>query len=464
MAAAVFDAYLVHRQVDLIFRNVRLGQAITVTNSLFISFVAYGQVASLPLVSWLTAAIVVAGLRIAQATRYHRRSPQMQLAEAAGWMEKSRIGVFASGLVWSLGALFLMHGAHTEFKLFMAFVMAGMTAGSVPILGIDRLSFRAFAWPIILAIAWSSHGLESLQMALTAMCLVYLVAVTRSADHFSDALLESFRLEHEKDGLLAALQSAKQRVDISDHAKTEFLANISHELRTPMNGILGMSELLRHETTSNEQLEMLDSIHDSAEHSLRLVNNMLELSALEAGHVGVTLTPFSPEDMAESLYEEYAPAARRKLLELTVNLAQPLPELVIADLVKTNRILGHLIGNAIKFTQQGRIDISISAPETHDSLSFTIRDSGPGISPERLAELSGGLFVQGNGSSIRRHGGSQGIGIPIVRKLVDLLDGSLEITSTPGEGSSFRFCLPVTPVENYGDDAGFVCQGDVKSA
>lgn len=135
--------------------------------------------------------------------------------------------------------------------------MAGMTAGAIPVLAADRKIYRAYAFPVVLAVAFGSLGNDTLHMAFTAMSLLFLVTIARSADLFHDTLHDTFRLEHEKDGLLDNLQQARQAAELSNRAKTEFLANISHELRTPMNGIIGLSELLHHETLTPDQRSLL---------------------------------------------------------------------------------------------------------------------------------------------------------------------------------------------------------------
>jgi signal transduction histidine kinase len=277
------------------------------------------------------------------------------------------------------------------------------------------------------------------------MTLLFLLISTRSADYFYNTLQETLRLEHEKDGLVGKLEQAREIAEQSNRAKTEFLANISHELRTPLNGIVGLGELLSLEDLSPDQQELLTPLRHSADDLMRIITNLIELSALEAGHITATPSVFLSSELLDVLLASHRKAASAKGLALSSEIDPALPKVMVGDIERLRQIFGHLIGNAIKFTDHGSVIVSAkvtdSAPE-HISVRFCINDTGPGIPATKL-QLLGGLLIQADGSSVRRHGGI-GVGLPIARKLIEILGGQLEISSEVGVGSRFCFTLPFT--------------------
>jgi signal transduction histidine kinase len=298
--------------------------------------------------------------------------------------------------------------------------------------------------PIILAVAIGSLGTDPLHIAFSVMCILFLMMTTRSADYFHQSLQDTFRLEHEKDRLVDDLQIAKSIAETSNRAKTEFLANVSHELRTPMNGIMGMADLLDMEELTEDQRSYLLPLRSSAQDLMHLINQMIKLSALESGQEKLTLQPFAVADFLEGLLGKVSGDAKAKGLLLHLESDPAISEVLVGDLEHLRQTLVNLVGNAVKFTDQGQVSVVASIAEQSAEqvkLKFSISDSGPGISPDKIQQLLSGLFVQADGSVVRRHGGT-GIGLPIARKLIELLGGQLEITSQLGVGSIFSFTLP----------------------
>lgn len=436
------DPYVLARRVDLLYRNLLLGQSVSILNACLLTWIARQQIAMPFLYVWCAIAVGVAMVRSVQALSYRRKLAAGEAIDAIRWRQMALLGAIASGLIWACGGLLIMLPGHTEIQLFTGFVMAGMIAGAVPILAADRTIFHCYAVPIALAVAIGAFGDSPLKIAFSIMALIFLVAVARSSNLFHSTLNETFRLEHEKDALLAKLEAARQQAVRSDRAKTEFLANISHELRTPMNGIIGFSGLLT-DGANAEQRELLGHLNESAHTLMHQIERLIELSALEAGHVQSRPVPFMLHDLLTNLIEP----ARRKINArgLQAEVAEPddLPQLVIGDLEHLRQIFEHLIDNAIKFTDHGHIRLAARLVEQTAEqvrIEFSVADTGHGIAPEML-KLIDGLLVQADGSSVRNHGGI-GVGLAIVRRLVALMGGVLHIDSQPGVGSTFRFTLP----------------------
>ncbi len=437
------DPATLGRRVELLYRNTLLGQVVSAINASALAWVALTLVDQPLVYLWWLAALAIAAIRITQGRAYKAASQQSRLADAPIWHGHALRGATASGIVWASGALLLMFQGDTHLQLFTGFVTAGMAAGAVPVLAADRKVYRAYAFPIVLAVAVGSLGSGPLHFAFTAMSLLFLATLSRSADLFSHTLHDAIRLEHEKGDLIDNLKQAREVAELSNRAKTEFLANISHELRTPMNGIIGLAELLHHESLTADQRSLLDPLRASADDLMRQIDHLIQLSALEAGHVSSRPAAFAVADLLEGMLSAQRNAAQAKGLVLHQQADPELPPVLIGDLDHLRQIFAHLVDNAVKFTEQGRIDITARPTAGSDArtwIEFCVADTGPGIAPDILPFLSG-LLVQGDGSSVRRHGGI-GVGLAIARKLIEIMGGRLHIDSQPGRGSQFRFAVP----------------------
>ena len=254
--------------------------------------------------------------------------------------------------------------------------------------------------------------------------------------------------------------------EASSRAKSEFLSVMSHELRTPMNGIIGFANLLRDSDLTEVQSDQLDRIDSCAEGLREIIDDILDYSKIESGRLDISSEPLSVRDLVESVLEVHAWPAVANGDELICQFADDVPRWILSDGSRIQQILSNLVGNAIKFTQGGKVEVSVSRahmPEIADNpdmvgLRFEISDTGEGFDPARKDEMFL-PFIQGDSSDRRRHGGT-GIGLAIVNRLVSLLGGSVEATSTAGNGATFSFsmlanlCEPLDEPPRFPDMTG----------
>lgn len=249
----------------------------------------------------------------------------------------------------------------------------------------------------------------------------------------------------EKDELLELLEKSREKAELANRTKSEFLANMSHEVRTPLNGVVGMLQLLEMTNPTKEQSDYIRTAMQSANRLTRLISDILDISKIEAGKMQLVETEFDVAEIEESIREMFTLEARKKGVQLRFSHDRKLPMKFVGDEARLRQILFNLVGNALKFTDAGdvRVDISL-LPVSRGSLHrllLSVSDSGIGISDENLREIFE-PFVQVEGSYTRRFQGA-GLGLSIVRKLVSLLDGTIAIDSTEGEGTSVYISLPV---------------------
>ena len=235
--------------------------------------------------------------------------------------------------------------------------------------------------------------------------------------------------------VLVLLQEEKDKAERASRIKTEFLANMSHEIRTPMHSILGMVELLKETKIDGEQQEFLNIAGTAGENLLEIINDVLEISKIEAGHLEIERYEFLLHEMVERVVSVFGIDAGRKGLQLVTHIEDDVPDKVSGDATRIRQVLNNLISNAVKFTSEGTILVALSFED--GKLYFSVKDEGIGISADKL-EYIFRSFTQADSSTSRKYGGT-GLGLPISRKLVEMMGGEIFVCSQEGEGTTFRF-------------------------
>ncbi len=238
-----------------------------------------------------------------------------------------------------------------------------------------------------------------------------------------------------------ALREARHKADAANLAKSEFLATMSHEIRTPLAAVLGMADLLMRSPLTGEQQRHLRILTNAGEALLELISDILDLSRIEAGKLPLDATPFSPADLIREISEVMSMPCRKKGLELRSRIHNNLPAMVLGDRVRVRQIIVNLVGNAVKFTEKGHIEISLRPGEEPHELECSVSDTGVGIPLDKQLVIFD-RFTQADTSTTRQFGGS-GLGLAICRSLSEQMGGRIWLESIPGEGSTFHVALPL---------------------
>lgn len=284
------------------------------------------------------------------------------------------------------------------------------------------------------------------KQAEAALLHAYDVLETRVAQRTAELQESNAQLHREiaeRTQIAADLRRAKEAAEVANRVKGEFLMTISHELRTPMNGICGMTGLLLETALDEEQREYAELVRTSSDHLLALINDILDFATISAGTCALTIVDFAPRIVLDDVLAAHAEAVRTKGLLLEMTIHEAVPPCVASDPGRLRQVLMILVGNAVKFTVQGTIGVAVTrvateAPEA--VLHFAITDTGIGIPPEAYGKLFQ-VFSQVDGSTTRQYGGT-GLGLAIAKRLVNVMQGEIGVESTLGHGSTFWFTIP----------------------
>ncbi len=354
-----------------------------------------------------------------------------------------------------------------EIAVFVA--EADHVLGAMPASATDRDALRAL-WPRLDALDKPLRGLSQgawrqmtaqaeqrnqsvrlqnqLGLGLTVFLSVLTLAFAGLALHHLNQLRER-RLVLEE--LTAKLRQARRDAEAASEAKSMFLANMSHEIRTPFHGLMGMLSLLRETGLTPRQIDHLRTATESADHLLAILNDILDMSQLEAGRMTLSPAPVAVRGLLRDVAALMRPQANATALALHLDADPGVPERVVADATRVRQILFNLLSNAIKFSEHGAVVLDVRVRGAEGSaaqLEFVVTDTGVGMDAATQARLFR-RFVQGDGSRSRRHGGT-GLGLEISRNLARLMGGDIGVRSKPGEGSAFTFSMPLPSLPAIG--------------
>ena len=263
------------------------------------------------------------------------------------------------------------------------------------------------------------------------------------ADSFNQMLARIDDREARLRDAISDLEIARDQAEQAARTKSAFLANMSHEIRTPMHGVVGMTALLKRTQLDDQQQHYFNTIEKSAQSLLMIIDDILDFTKIEAGKLEIKNSEYSVRDASAAIAEFFAEPARRKNLEFIIDIDDGVPATLIGDSGRVRQVLINLIGNAIKFTDQGKVALKISVigDDYHETIRFSVTDTGIGLSKDEAPSIFEEFF-QADSTSTRQFGGT-GLGLAISKQLVTLMAGRIAFESTPGVGSTFWFDLPL---------------------
>ena len=346
------------------------------------------------------------------------------------------LSALSGGAIGVLAPMRITGRVYVTLMLAPACVQLLSGGGAQPVLGVLGLVF----WIVMLV---GHHNNHSLTVRSINLGRENLSLVRRLKEHADEVGEMNHSLEQRVAERTAELRELAIQAQAANRAKSEFLATISHEIRTPLNGVLGMVQILERGTLDDLQRGRVSVIRSSAQMLLGILNDVLDISKIEAGALNLSSAPFELAPFAESLRRLYEPLAHEKGLGFTLSLTDPAALPRIGDEVRLRQIMSNLISNALKFTEEGQIRVEIAT--RGDQVVMSVRDTGIGISPQDQPHVFD-KFVQADASHSRRSGGT-GLGLSICRDLAVLMQGEIDLVSAPGVGSTFTLSLPLPLAE-----------------
>jgi len=342
--------------------------------------------------------------------------------------------VFGGAWGCMTGFCYIVYGFSNWNSVLLTFSLLGITAGGLVSFTPRMLYLQWHVLPMLLPCIAADLYLGGNQGYVLAFIMtVHMVFFVIQGEHLNRAYWKALNDRRQ-------LVLATQMAEAANRAKSSFLANMSHELRTPMNGIIGTTELALDTDLSPEQRELLGTARNSAESLLRLLDDVLDFSKMEAEKVDLQQVPFDLHKLVRETIKVLAPEAARKRLALTHSIAARVPDRVTGDPGRLRQVLLNVVGNAIKFTPAGSVEIRLGVETIgaeNVSLQFAVRDTGIGIARDQQGSIFQ-AFSQADGSMTRPYGGT-GLGLTISARLVELMGGAIWLESEPGKGSTFYF-------------------------
>ena len=426
--------------LSMVLLHTRVATLVATGFAVLMAVYAHGAIASRFVVGWVAVKIMVAAVRIVLAEFYTRRN-----GRPVAWRHITHAMLAVDGLVWGVAGFALMTQAEPVAALIAA-SLAGVSCVATFGLQLSLVATAAYVAPILVPTAAGLLGRGDEfgrfgGIGLLMLLGLQLVTARSAQRRFRAGIalrLQAEALAGEKD---AALRLAQRQAAV----KTQFLANISHELRTPLHGILGLARLLHVELREAGQARRVELIETSGTHLLRLINDLLDVSRIETGHFTIRREPFDLGAQVLAVADVYAVRAADKGLGFRIANRVQADAWVMGDAARLRQVLHNLLGNAIKFTRHGRIELQVSRGDAPDALRFEVRDTGGGIPDAQLAQIFQ-PFNQGEANGDASASGA-GLGLTIALEIAQAMGGDIRVQSEPGVGSTFVFTAQLPAVE-----------------
>lgn len=378
-----------------------------------------------------------------------RRTGNIQLT---GWLFVIALGCNIAITALISGSLYSPILIYVMLLPLMAIFLMGQRAGIVTTTVIAVILFASYFWHDYL-LAWKLPDPDNVLLVIVTLYMFAILVLTAVGWFFIRAQQLATQQKNENLEQLQIVHRdliiARNEAEAANQAKSNFLATMSHEIRTPLNGVIGMTELLLNTEQSAEQQEFTRTVQNSGETLLTLINDILDFSKIEAGKIDLEESPFDLRLCIEDALDIIAIKANQKGIELLHDMPDTISTNVVGDVTRVRQIFLNLLGNAIKFTEQGEVVLSVEAERLENNRQrflFCVKDSGIGIPPERVDRLFKS-FSQVDASTTRKYGGT-GLGLAISKRLAESMGGSMWVESADGKGSNFYFTLEMESAPN----------------
>ncbi len=401
---------------------------------------------------WFGGVALASGLRYVVIARARRRFDSHP--PAARRRAVLAASTALTGVAWGAGALLIPTAPTWGLFLIITTLQIFVMAQATSVFSSQMPAVLGFALPAVLPVALALLARHQTTDSLLAVYFtVFTLLMLRVALGNNRRARADLAARYERDDMIAELERARARAEAASRAKSDFLATMSHEIRTPMHGILGLATLMLDRPLPPDTRQDLDMLQGSGRALLTILDDILDFSKLEAGRIAFEDKPFFLPRLLADVAALWRPQAESKGLSFTVERDPALPPWRHGDAGRLRQVLLNLLGNAVKFTARGGIALRVEAAPDLDGpgLLFSIEDSGIGIDPAAQAHLFE-AFQQGDAGIARRYGGT-GLGLAICKRLVEAQGGRITVDSTPGQGSRFRVCLPLSPAAPEEEEA-----------
>ena len=440
---SALDRLVGNAVAELVFERSRSSNLLGVPVALLLVWLLWGSVPEGALLAWLVLKVGVTAWRVAVMARYDRDGP----AQLPRWQRHFLVALAADGVVFGLLGTWLLPAQDPVLEVVLVATLLGIAALALVVLSASLQASLVLTVPVLLpALVVQLLHADKVSIYLAAGMAVFLGLVVVEGRRASAHTAAMLRLKFSADELAAQRQAALAEAERSNAVKGRFLATMSHEMRTPLHGILGLAAMLQQDEAAPPAVgrERLRTLQQTGEHLLALINDVLDYSRIESGHLTLRPEDFDLHEALQACAALARVQADDKGLALRLALDLPTPCPVHGDEARLRQVVLNLLGNAVKFTPAGHVRLSAHGPPG-GPLRLAVADTGPGV-PEAARERVFEAFEQLDGSFARRHGGT-GLGLSISLELARAMGGTLGCAQAPEGGALFELVLPLPPAQ-----------------
>lgn len=439
------NTYLLKDQLRYMDGHIIVAYVAMIVLSFFMVYLFSDDGKNVTAFVWLSLNITVILIRLVMTISYrdeHRNNKDIHIRYYY-WL--FYLGIFLTAILWSAGVVLFFEPGSVTKQVILSFFYAGITASAITTLSVRKEYFITYLLLLLLPLIYlfsQEHSIVANTMAV--IITIYGLFLLFVSLEYSSMINEGITIRYENMELIHELKQANETAKTASKTKSEFLANMSHEIRTPMTGILGFIEQLAKHEEDPERVRQFDIIKSSGNTLMHIINDILDLSKIESGKMSLEYHPHNIHTIVENITALFSKKITKKKIDFKTDIDTNLPECQMIDKLRFEQVIFNLISNALKFTPKGgNISLRIHHHPSEARMHCSVTDTGIGIDEEHFEKIFT-AFGQEDGSTTRKFGGT-GLGLTISSKLVEMMQGKLQVESKPGKGSYFYFDIPCTP-------------------